>query len=209
MKTLLSIVAAGVMTATSAQAATVAFTSLTDFNAALDSAATVIDTSANVGKTTSQLSDDTPGVTFFGPSSFVRSDGLIVNGQFFHGATTPHVGMNFNTAVNAVSVFTNAFDGGRILIYSGANGTGDLLGEAAFGTPSASNLFGGIIADRLIGSVIFTCDFNFDLACGLIDPSFGLASSFLASDAVPLPAGAWLFLTGAAGIAAARRRHQS
>lgn len=207
LKSITGALAACSLVVAPASAAVTTFTDQTSFDSSLDAPATVVDTSANIGLTTAQLSAAYAGITFFGAASFVRSDALILNGQGFFGPATPHVGINFETNINAVSVFTNAFDGGRIQAYSGANGTGTLLGEAAFGTPSGSNLFGGLITDEYIGSVIFTCDFNFDLKCGLNDPAFGVASSFLASAPVPLPAAGWLFLTGIAGIAASRRRH--
>ncbi|MEM9840541.1 MAG: hypothetical protein AAF830_15490, partial [Pseudomonadota bacterium] len=175
------------------------YTDRASFEAAMDTL-TLVDTSANVGKTTSQLSAETPGATFTGPSTFVRSDGLIVNGAGFY-PTNPHVGMNFDVPVFGVGATANAFDGGRIQIFSGLNGTGQLLGEAAYGNPSGT-MYGGIISDMPILSVVFTCDFNFDLKCGLIDPQFGQASF---QQPVPVPAAAPLMVAGL-GLMASRRK---
>lgn len=173
------------------------------FQAAIGGA-TVIDTSANIGDTTEQLSIETPGATFFGPSSFVRFDALIPNGQGFFGPTTPHIGLNFDVPVLGVGAFSNAFDGGRIQAYSGLNGGGDFLGEVNFGSAGNVVQFGGITVNVGIMSVIFTCDFNFDLACGVIDPQFGGTPSV--SNPVPVPAALPLFLAGLAGLGLRRAR---
>lgn len=188
-----------------ANAAVVTYTDQTSFENALAGGYTVIDTSANKGKTTAELSAQTPGAEFFGPSSSVRSDGALLNGQFFLGAQTPSLGLNFADGVNGVGVSThNLADGGRVLAYSGLNGTGALLGEAGFG---GSSIFGGLTSSDLIMSVLFTCEFNGDLACGLNDPIFGTFAAVNPSE-VPLPAAAWLFIAGAGALGAARRRRR-
>ncbi len=193
-----------------AQAGVITYSDQTAFQNALTDGFTVIDTSANVGDTTEQLSIETAGAEFFGPSSYVRSDGLILNGQFFLGAATPSLGINFDGGVAGVGAWANAYDGGRIQIYSGLNGTGTLLGEVGYGSPSGV-MFGGITSTDLIYSAIFTCDFNYDLACGLIDPTFGavtVADTGGASE-VPLPAALWLFIAGAGALGAAGRRKKT
>ncbi len=175
------------------------------FVAALDGGSTLVDVSASIGANLVQLSAITPGATFFGPNTSVRSDALIPHGQGFFGTTNQHVGLNFETTVNGVGVTSNLFDGGRIQAYSGLNGTGTLLGEHGFGGNTVASLFGGLITDQPILSVVYTCDFNFDLACGVIDPVFGLSTSALSSDPVPLPAGAFLFMAGLGALGVARR----
>lgn len=186
-----------------ANAAVVTYTDQASFEAAATEGVTVIGTSESIGKTTGQLSAETPGAEFFGPSSYVRSDGALLNGQYFLGAATPSLGLNFAGGANSVGVSThNIDDGGRILAYSGLNGTGTLLGEADFG---GSSIFGGLRSTDLIMSVLFTCEFNYDLACGLNDPVFSAFAEVSPSE-VPLPAAAWLFIVGAGAIGAAKRR---
>ncbi|MEM7081458.1 MAG: thrombospondin type 3 repeat-containing protein [Pseudomonadota bacterium] len=142
---------------------------------------TIIDTSNFIGNTTFGISPAVAGADFFGPDAEVRSDDLILNGSGFHGLSTPHVGLNFSPAVNAVGVTSNPVDGGRIQLYSGPNGTGTLLSETDFGGTNSFQ-FTGVITTSDIGSVVFTCDFNQDLACGLRDPMFGTASALVDSD---------------------------
>lgn len=190
------------MTAAAHAGSITTYTDRASFEAAMDTL-TLVDTSENIGKTTAQLSAETPGATFTGPDSFVRSDGLIVNGAGFF-PNDPHVGMNFDVPVFGVGATANAFDGGRIQIFSGLNGTGTLLGEAAYGNPSGT-MYGGIISDMPILSVIFTCDFNFDLACGLIDPQFGQVS---VQQPVPVPAAAPLMMAGLAAVSRFRRKQR-
>ena len=115
------------LSAGAASAAT--FTDQTTFLSELESS-TLIDTSTHIGSTTSSILFI--GGSFFGPDALVRSDDLILNGEGFHGSTTPHVGINFSTSVNAVGVKSNAVDGGRIQLFSGLNGTGTLLKAVSF-----------------------------------------------------------------------------
>ncbi|MEM6372793.1 MAG: hypothetical protein AAF727_08460 [Pseudomonadota bacterium] len=181
----------------SAHAAT--FTDQTAFETALDSF-TLIDTSDYIGDAVADIPlGDLGGATFFGAPSTVRSDDLILNGSGFFGASTPHVGLSFSTRVTGVGVTSNAIDGGRIQLWSGANGTGTLLGEGSFGG-GASAQFGGLIIGEAAGSVVFTCDFNSDLKCGLRDIVFGSTPA-----PVPLPAGLPLLL-GALGLLGWMRR---
>lgn len=169
-----------------------------DFQNALDSF-TLIDTSAFIGQTTFNISPTVPNGTFFGPDALVRSDDLILNGAGFHGSTTPHVGLNFDLAVNGAGVTSNAIDGGRIQIYSGPNGTGTLIEEASFGGGLTAR-FGGLITTSFAHSVVFTCDFNSDLKCGLRDIVFGTVSP------VPLPAGVGLFIVALLSLVRFSRR---
>ncbi len=142
------------------------FTNETTFRDALTGGFTEVD-----GQGFSQISQlSFVGGSFFGPNAVIRSDGLIENGQGFHGAANPHVGMNFDSDVFGVGVTSNPADGGRVLGFSGLNGTGNLVEQANFGSPA---LFGGFVSTEAIRSVIFTCDFNGDLKCGLFRPTFG------------------------------------
>lgn len=185
---------------TSAQATT--YSDQTAFLATLE-ASTLIDTSSFIGNTTFGINPSLSTGAFFGPDALVRSDDLILNGAGFFGTTTPHVGINFNAIVNAVGVTSNAIDGGRIMLYSGLNGTGDLLNTTSFGGGSSASFTG--IADAFSArSVIFTCDFNSDLKCGLRDPVFGFDTAFAAQ--VPLPASLGFLLAGIAGLLGLRRR---
>ncbi|PWR03936.1 hypothetical protein DKT77_04290 [Meridianimarinicoccus roseus] len=188
-----------------APAGATTFTDRATFTAALDPGYTLIDTSTFIGQTTADISAATPGATFFGALSSVRSDDLILNGAGFFGSATPHVGLTFSDPVNGVGVQTNPVDGGRILIYSGPDGSGSLLGSAGFGP---SLVFGGITTTAAIGSVVFTCDFNFDLRCGLRDIVFGAVTSDAPQPGtVPLPAGIFLLgsTIGLLGASRARR----
>lgn len=187
--------AALLMAAPGANAVTVTYSDQTAFHAALTGGFTLIDVSNYRGWTTAQLSAEFDEVTFIGQGSYVRSDNLIPHGAYF-SRPVPHVGLNFDTGVNGVGIWSNPIDGGTIQIYSGLNGTGDLLGTAAFGG-RAPSLFGGIISTDIIRSAFFTCEYNYDLACGLIDPSFGTVTT----SAVPLPAAAWLLGAGLLGLA--------
>ncbi|WP_425101650.1 hypothetical protein [Tropicibacter sp. S64] len=167
----------------------------------------IVDVSTyTTGTTTTTISATFSNVDFFDlPNSYVRNDDLIPNGAGVFGATNPHVGLNFLDGVNGVGVFANTFDGGRILIYDGFDGTGSLLGEAAYGSAAgnAAFNFGAITSDTLIKSAVFTCEFNSDLACGVIDPQWGTGSAFIS--AVPLPASG-LLLGAGFGLLAMRRR---
>ena len=184
-----------------ANAVVVTYTDRTAFEAAL-SDVTTIDTSSHIGSTTFAIDDDPiygGAFQFTGPDAYVRGDDLILNGLGFHGSIIPHVTINFASGVNGVGVTTNLFDGGRILIYDGQNASGNLLGTANFGT---NGLFGGIISTDLIGSAVFTCDFNSDLKCGLRDPVYGTSAN------VPAPAPLVLFLFGLGCLALGRVRNR-
>ena len=174
----------------SLQAATLTYVDRATFEAALDPGYTLIDTSAYADGT--PIGDTLPAaVTSFGAPSTIRAaDGVLLNGQGFYGTTTPNIGLNFSPGINGVGGSSGEGYGGMIMIYSGLNGTGSLLGSAAY-----SVTFGGIISSVDIGSVIFTCDFNFDLKCALIDPTFGSSTAV-----VPLPAALWLFATALLGL---------
>ena len=90
-------------------------------------------------------------------------------------------------------------DGGTIQLYDGLNGTGNLIGQVQFGTGNGwPSPFGGITSTEEIRSAIFTCDFDGDLKCGVIDPTFGAV--------VPIPAAVWLFGSALGLLGWARRR---
>ncbi len=156
-----------------------------DFEAELDSV-TLIDTSQYIGITTFQISPLIPGATFFGPDALVRNDDLILNGQGFHGVATPSVGINFSVPVTAVGVTSNAIDGGAIELYSGPDGTGTLLSATPFGGGNLES-FTGVTGVALVGSVVFTCEFDADLRCGLRDPVFGASGVVADADMDGVP----------------------
>lgn len=92
-------------------------------------------------------------------------DRLIVYGA----GVTGDVSFDLVTPATAIGAWANIGDGGRIQAYSEPLTAGDLLGEADFGGASD---FGGMITDMPIRSVRITCDFNFDLVCGVFDIQF-------------------------------------
>lgn len=108
------------------------------------------------------------------------------------------IAFNFLSPVNGVGAFSNEIDGGRILAFTGANLTGIALPAAPF----ADGGFGGVISTELIRSVQFTCDFNNDFRCGVLDVQFGTTPA--SGGAVPEP-GTWLLLLTGAAMLAARR----
>lgn len=122
-------------------------------------------------------------------------DRLILNGAAFGGT----IAANFTSAVNGVGARSNLGDGGRVRIFSGANLGGSFLGEFGFSGSS----FGGITSDQTIGSAQFTCDFNFDLACGVYDIQFG---TFEAGNALPEPQSWALMLIGFGAVGTCLRR---
>jgi len=169
------------------------FTDQTEFLSELDTF-TLIDTSEFLDETTFEINPLLSTGAFFGPDALVRNDDLILNGSGFHGSATPHVGINFNGIVNAVGVTSNAIDGGRIQLFSEAGGNGTLLEEIGFGGEQDDS-FMGFIGAFEARSVIFTCDFNSDLRCGLRDPIFGFDNDAIEPvAAVPLPAAFPLFI---------------
>lgn len=179
------------------------FTDRNSFYAALSSH-TVINTSNYIGKYVDQIDPDFPGVSFFGPRSYVRSDDLLLNGQGFWGSSTPHVGLNFANPIQGAGVTTNAYDGGDVILYSGLNGTGQELGRADFGDGLV--LFGGVVISGNARSAVFTCDFNYDLACGLRDIAFGTVAS--TTPQVPLPAAGGLLAVATAALGVFRKRNR-
>jgi len=118
-------------------------------------------------------------------------DRLILTGTRFGGDLV----FNFSNLVTGVGGWSNNGDGGHIQAYSGLNGTGTLLGSAAYGPGS----FGGLISTDQIRSVRYTCEYNFDLACGVYDVQFG------ATAAVP-EAATWAFMILGFGLTGALLR---
>lgn len=118
-------------------------------------------------------------------------DRLIFNGNGFGGT----IAVNFTAPVNGVGALSNNGDGGRVRIFSGANLGCSFLGEYGF-----SSIFGGITSETNIGSAQFTCDFNFDLRCGVYDIQFGTS--------VPEPQAWALLLTGFGLVGGVLRRQR-
>jgi|GEM_PF-2046760 len=215
-RSIFSGIAIAITMSSTAQAVTTTYygnASQPTFQSLMDISFGIVDVSTYpTGTTTATISAGIADANFFSaPNSYVRSDDLIPNGPTFLGAEHPHVGLNFLSGVNGVGVYANTFDGGKIQVFDGYDGTGNLLGEAAYGNAggNAAFNFGAITSNVLIRSVIFTCEFNGDLACGVIDPQWGTGTSFSSVSDVPLPAAAWLLLAGIGGLVGVGRFSRS
>lgn len=184
------------------------FTDRSNFISELDTW-TEVDTSSFAGLTTLNPSVSFTAGSFFGPDAYIRTGaeaGLIENGVGFYGTTNPHVGINFVGIVNAVGVSSNPRDGGTILLYSGLDGTGSVVGSVGFGHPGGAGPdFGGIVMAGSAKSAVFTCDFDFDLKCGLYDPIFG----YKQVAQIPVPASSVLLVGGLGLLIGARRRRRA
>lgn len=207
-----AIIAAVLAMAGQASAAVTTYTSQSAFQTALTDSFTLVGLDAapfNAGSTLSALSvplaaaglvsvgADAPifaGQNYQSPGS---QDRMIANGSAFGGL----VMFNFTGLVHGVGAVSNNIDYGRVRIFSGANGTGALLGQAQFGPGETNGGFGGLISTTAIGSVQFTCDYNSDNACGIYDVQFG-------ATAVPEPAAWGLMILGFAATGAALRRQR-
>ncbi len=117
------------------------------------------------------------GLDFFGLNSQVIGgqafqivkpdrDRLILNGSGSGGEIT----FNLLQPVQGVGAWTNVADGGNVQAFSEPDLGGVMLGAAPFGMISD---FGGLITDQPIQSVRITCEFDFDLRCGVYDIQFG------------------------------------
>jgi len=124
-------------------------------------------------------------------------DRLIINGA--GSSTGGNIIVDLIDPVDGVGAWSNDGDGGRIRAFSGPGLSGAFLGEADI----LAGSFGGLISTDPIRSVEITCDFNFDLICGVFDIQHGTK---LAPVPVSPLVGAALFLGLAAlGISALRR----
>ena len=94
-------------------------------------------------------------------------DRLIINGA--SSSTGGNIIIDLIDPVDGVGAWSNLGDGGRIRAFSGPGLSGTFLGEADM----LSGAFGGLISTDPIRSVEITCDFNFDLICGVIDIQHG------------------------------------
>jgi len=102
-------------------------------------------------------------------------DRLILNGIGFDG----NIAFDIRSPANGIGAWSNFIDGGTIKAYDGRGLTGNLLGVANLNGGS----FGGLISDSsVIRSAQITCDFNYDLKCGVFDIQHG--SSFSFSDVI-------------------------
>jgi hypothetical protein len=214
MKSIITLaLAALAFAAAPATAITTTYTSQASFQAALTGNFTLInfDAAPLNGFASGYRVDDTgPAAAFLGLGiDFINFNAQVVGGQAFQLPTAGRdrivlngsgfggtIATNFTTPVNGVGALSNIGDGGRVRIFSGANLGGTFLGEFGFSGTS----FGGITSDQTIGSAEFTCDFNFDLSCGVYDVQFG-------TTAVPEP-NSWVMLIAGFGLigSAMRRR---
>ena len=215
LRTFLAVIAAGVSIAEAASASVTLYNDQASFQGAFTGSYTLVNLDAapfSAFASGYRLDDAGPaasllglGIDSVGLNAQVAAgqdyqtptarDRLILNGAFFGG----EIVFNFTGLVNGVGGWANNGDGGHVQAYSGLNGTGVLLGSAGFGPGS----FGGLIASDAIKSVRFTCEFNFDLACGVYDVQFGNLAG-----GVPEPA-TWAMMIlgfGAAGLMIRRRK---
>jgi hypothetical protein len=124
-------------------------------------------------------------------------DRLIINGT---GSTTAgNLVVDLVETVHGVAARSNDGDGGEIRAFSQPALGGTLIGVASL--PSGG--FGGLISTDPIRSVEITCDFNFDLTCGVYDIQFGNPEA-----PVPVPAIATTaLLIGLASLGVIALRH--
>lgn len=211
-----------------AAAVTTAYTSQSGFEAAFDDGFALVNFDALGGLPAGYRLDDAApaaalaalGVDSVGANALVVGgqdyqtpgvrDRLVLNGSTFNGAATPFIAFDFATGVNGVGAWANFGDGGRIRIYSDVGLTGTLLGETTFGkyAAGAQDLFGGITSTTAIRSVQFTCDYNGDAACGVLDLQFGRFASAEVG-VVPEPSAWALMIAGFAGAGALLRRRRA
>ena len=103
-------------------------------------------------------------------------DRLILNGA--NSSTGGNIILDLVEPVDGVGAWSNDGDGGRIRVFSGPGLSGTFLGEVGM----LSGSFGGLISTDPIRSVEITCDFNFDLICGVFDIQHGTTPAL-----VPVP----------------------
>ncbi len=115
-------------------------------------------------------------------------DRLVLNGV--GGPTGGDLVIDLVDPVHGFGAWSNNGDGGHVRAFSQPRLGGTLVGEADLGSGS----FGGLISTDLIRSVEITCEFNFDLACGVFDIQFGTTSS-------PVPLPPWVATTLSAALA--------
>jgi hypothetical protein len=178
------VIVAGLISSTSAGAATVAYTSQAAFQTALDGPGYKLVNFDTLGGLSAgyRLDDAAPAAALAGLGlDSIGYNAQVVAGQDFQTPTARdrlidngvgfggHIAFSFATAVNGVGAFSNNIDYGRVRLFSNADLTG-FLGEAFFGKTAP---FGGITSDVGVRSVQFTCDFNGDLKCGVYDIQFG------------------------------------
>jgi len=94
-------------------------------------------------------------------------DRLILNGV--GGPTGGDLVIDLVDPVHGFGAWSNDGDGGHVRAFSQPRLGGTLIGEADLGSGS----FGGLVSTDLIRSVEITCEFNFDLECGVFDIQFG------------------------------------
>jgi len=128
-------------------------------------------------------------------------DRLIYNGVGFDG----NIVFDFLSPVNGVGAWSNFIDGGTIKAYDGLGLTGNLIGVANLNGGS----FGGLISGDLVRSAEITCDFNFDLKCGVFDIQFGTTVSAMPEpSSVPEPSSIFLLASGLLSLVGIRKKWQ-
>jgi hypothetical protein len=120
-------------------------------------------------------------------------DRLIINGA--GSSAGGNLAIDLVDPVDGFGARSNLGDGGRVRAFSEPGLAGVFLGEADM----SAGGFGGLISDMPIRSVEVTCDFDFDLICGVYDLQYGK----VAAAAVPTGSqvgGIVILLIGLTGV---------